>query len=351
MNSVVKNPLDQVCPVSVEELGSDVHCHTLQAGRPPLFIEPCNDALRDRTTFRAWSARIRPVLDRLIVEHGGIVLRGFPIEETADFGNLAELFPAFSSGYAGGVAPRSTISGRVMEATRLAAPVRLTLHSEMAYMRDYPKRIAFFCRRASPVGGETIIGDMRTLVDELPAELVSKIERLGIRTTRNYGAKSDQLEQSVEIMESIGWNVAFGTDDPQKVEALCAERGLEPLWNDNGTLTVFNRTDPFVIHPQTGRRLYRSILHVYRADKRPEGENTELYEAIRKTQQHPSGTFLGNGGELSGQEVEAFEAIIDRHTHCWPWRNGDVMILDNLQVWHGRNPYEGPRDVQVALLD
>ncbi|MNE90965.1 Taurine catabolism dioxygenase TauD, TfdA family [compost metagenome] len=114
---------------------------------------------------------------------------------------------------------------------------------------------------------------------------------------------------------------------------------------------MFNRTEPFVIHPQTGRRLYRALLHVYRADKRPEGENTELYEAIRKTQRHPSGTFLGNGEELSVQEVEAFEAIIDRHTLCWPWRNGDVMILDNLQVWHGRNPYEGPRDVQVALLD
>jgi alpha-ketoglutarate-dependent taurine dioxygenase len=44
-------------------------------------------------------------------------------------------------------------------------------------------------------------------------------------------------------------------------------------------------------------------------------------------------------------------ACIDKATFSWPWRNGDVMILDNLQVWHGRNPYQGPRDVQVALLD
>jgi hypothetical protein len=25
--------------------------------------------------------------------------------------------------------------------------------------------------------------------------------------------------------------------------------------------------------------------------------------------------------------------------------------VDNLQVWHGRNPYEGERETQVALLN
>lgn len=29
---------------------------------------------------------------------------------------------------------------------------------------------------------------------------------------------------------------------------------------------------------------------------------------------------------------------------------GDIMLVDNLLMAHGRMPYEGSRDVQVALL-
>lgn len=334
----------------VHDLGEHVKCHVLATGRPPLFIEPNGDILRSIDGFQQWFAKVRPQIDALIVEHGGIVLRNFPVSETENFRTLVEHFPQFSGGYAGGVAPRSQISGRVMESTRLAAPVKLPLHSEMAYMRDYPNRIAFYCHKAAKVGGETIIGDMRTLVDELPADLVDKVERLGVKTTRNYGPKSGGLDQAVPVMDAIGWNVAFGTDDKGAVEALCAERDLEPLWNENGSMTLFNRTEPFVIHPETGKRLYRSVLHVYRADRRPDGVDVELYEQTRKSQTYPTGTSLGNGEGLTPEEIEAFETIIDKYTYAWPWQDGDVMILDNLQVWHGRNPYEGARDVQVALL-
>lgn len=351
MNQTAAFQPEAAWPVSVEDLGDRADCYTLGKGRPPLFIERRDDVLADRSEFQRWSERLRPVLDDLIVAHGGIVLRGFPFEETADFRRFTELFPAFSGGYAGGVAPRSQISGGVMEATRLAPAVRLALHSEMAYMRDYPKRVAFYSHRTAPVGGETIIGDMRSLVDELPGDLVARIGELGVTTTRNYGPKSEAMDGVVEVMDSIGWNIAFGTDSREEVEALCADRGLETLWNENGSLTLFNRTEPFVVHPKTGNRLYRSVLHAFIADKRPDGADNAAYDAVRRTQKYPSGTALGDGQVLTSEEIGAFEAVIDKFTYFWPWQDGDVMLLDNLQVWHGRNPYEGARDVQVALLD
>ncbi|UIF85685.1 TauD/TfdA family dioxygenase [Cupriavidus sp. UYPR2.512] len=53
----------------------------------------------------------------------------------------------------------------------------------------------------------------------------------------------------------------------------------------------------------------------------------------------------------SAQMPASADQLCDQTTYSWPWRDGDVMVLDNLQVWHGRNPYQGTRDVQVALLD
>jgi hypothetical protein len=185
----------------------------------------------------------------------------------------------------------------------------------------------------------------------LPASVVEKLERHGVRTTRNYAPKVEGPEQAMQSLDQVSWNAAFGTDDPAVVEALCAERGLEPLWNENGGLTLFNRTEPFVVHPETGKKLYRASLHIYSPKLIVEGASQKAVEQSRCGQTHPTGTFFGDGGTLTDEEFRQLMACIDKATFSWPWRNGDIMILDNLQVWHGRNPYEGPRDVQVALLD
>lgn len=330
--------------IDVPALGADVQCHELAPNRPPLFIEPRGAALRDRSSFRTWLNAVRPVLDDLIVTHGGIVLRGFPIVDTADFADFIEGFPPFEGGYAGGRAPRATVSGRVMEATRLSSVVRLALHSEMAYRRDYPGRVAFFSRKTAPVGGETLIGDIRNLVDEMDPVLVRKIETLGTRTAINFGPKATDQSASYGHMDQRGWNHAFETDNPEKVEAICAERGLQPIWNDDGSLTVLNVLDPFVCHPRTGKKLYRSILHM-----KPQAEQG-LDMEISKTKKTPTGATLGDGNRLTAEEMAHIDALCDKVTYAWPWRDGDLMMLDNLQVWHGRNPYEGKRDVQVALL-
>ncbi|MGO4813669.1 TauD/TfdA family dioxygenase [Cupriavidus sp. 2MCAB6] len=335
-------PLD---PHLIDALGKDVQCHELQTGRPPLFIEPKGGELLDRAQFRAWTRRVKPVLEQLITKHGGIVLRGFPTPETDDFADIVNQYPPFEDGYVGGRAPRTQISGKVMEATRLEASAGLGVHSEMAYRRHYPKRIAFFSRVTAPVGGATTIADARNFAYDMAPELVAKITELGIRSALSYGPKSAAVEKSYADMDRHGWNHAFNTEDPAEVEALCAARGLEPLWHDDGSLTVFTTLEPFMCHPVTGKKLYRSGLH------RSHTATLVLSTDIRKNQKYPTGMFLGKEQRLEPAEVDHINAICDKATLRWQWRDGDVMILDNLQVWHGRDAYEGPRDVQVALLD
>jgi alpha-ketoglutarate-dependent taurine dioxygenase len=335
----------------VPELGELVKCQAFEAGTPPLFIEPASDALENRETFLQWMKDRRSILDELICEYGGVVLRGFPISETAHFAALMQLFPNFHGDYKGGVAPRMQIAGQVMEATRLDCAVRLRLHSEMAYLSDYPLRIAFFSKKTADVGGETIIGDVRGLLESLPQQLRNKLEEHGIMTVRNYAPRTEALDAAVPHMDLRGWNLAFETDEPAEVEKICRAKGLDALWNEDDSLTVMNRTKAAVVHPKTGQILYRSNLHSYNTVTVGEGLDAELVKRIRASQKHPTGTFLGNGEALKIEEVQHFERFLNQRTRAWPWLDGDVMILDNLQTWHGRNPYQGSRDVQVAMLD
>lgn len=335
---------------NVADLGGGVTCFAFEAGGPPLFIEPVSGNLDTEAAFLAWVERCRPVLDDLICEYGGIVLRGFPVRDTEGFGALMACFPRFDGDYKGGVAPRKRIAGQVMEATRLDSAVLLRLHSEMAYLKNYPARIAFFSRKTADVGGETIIADVRGLLESLPAGLRRKIEQRGIMTVRNYAPRSDTLDASVPHMDLRGWNLAFETEDPAEVEKICQAKGLEPFWNEDSSLTVVNRTDASVVHPRTGVRLYRSNLHSYNSVTASQGMDQNLVRELRARQTHPTGTYLGDGEPLTLDEVHCFERFLNERTRAWTWRDGDVMILDNLETWHGRNPYQGSRDVQVAML-
>jgi len=44
---------------------------------------------------------------------------------------------------------------------------------------------------------------------------------------------------------------------------------------------------------------------------------------------------------------EAFEA----ETVVFRWETGDVLLLDNMLVAHGRRPFKGDRKIVAALLD
>ncbi|MEZ5688301.1 MAG: TauD/TfdA family dioxygenase [Caenibius sp.] len=332
-----------------QSLGDKVTCRAEGDDRPPLFIEARPGAFAEPGDVVQWVRDHRDALDALILKHGGIVLRGFPLVASEDFGAVTECFPAYSGNYQGGAAARRSVAKGVYEATQRTGDQTIPIHQEMFYLHDYPARIAFFARKVAEEGGETIIADMRKVTAAMPAGIRDKLETLGIENIRNFAAKTGSKEQN-RLMDKRGWDFAFYTESEKEVEEVCARQQLRPHWHDDGSLTVFNLEDAFVAHPQTGETVYRGgvhIAHFFRGSY----DNTGQAAALREQQEYPSGAFLGDGNELPEDEDKAFQQVVDRFTYSWKWRDGDVMILDNLLTGHGRNPFSGDRATEVALLD
>ena len=43
--------------------------------------------------------------------------------------------------------------------------------------------------------------------------------------------------------------------------------------------------------------------------------------------------------------------VYETNTVRQPWQAGDVMLVDNVRTAHSREPFEGPREVLVAMAD
>jgi hypothetical protein len=58
----------------------------------------------------------------------------------------------------------------------------------------------------------------------------------------------------------------------------------------------------------------------------------------------------GDGAPLDPQGVQAAVEIADELTFDVPWRNGDVVLVDNYLAMHGRRSFQGQRKVLASLV-
>jgi alpha-ketoglutarate-dependent taurine dioxygenase len=333
--------------------GSDVRASTPYWDSPPLFVEPLGRHMTESIDiFLEWLASHRQALEAALIDFGAVVFRGFPVRQTEDFERIIDQFPPHSMGYSGGAALRKAIKGRVMEATRISQSFHIQLHQEMSYLPNNPRLIAFFCRIAPQTGGATVIADMRRVTALLPPDLMQRFIDKGVRYTRNLLSPEARDERTNPVFCHNNWAANFGTDDRATVEQACRERGLTFNWRSDGSLDLHNYRPAVTQHPITNETIYFNQAHV-QIDRRHAYGDEAYARMLRAYGDLPRAfdSSLGDGSPLSDDDLDRIYEALGAATVAFPWRAGDVMFVENKLTSHGREPFTGERDVQVALID
>lgn len=58
---------------------------------------------------------------------------------------------------------------------------------------------------------------------------------------------------------------------------------------------------------------------------------------------------FGDGTPLPAQAVQTCLRIMEEESVAIPWRQGDVLVLDNIAVQHSRRSFKPPRRVLASL--
>jgi hypothetical protein len=318
----------------------------------PLFIQPADPQLsEDFAAFRAWFRDSEGAIDALLSEVGALVFRGFPVASTEDFGAAIGHYSEPSFGYIAGSAPRRPLAGKVFEATSAPSTMRIYLHQEMAYLPNFPNRLAFFCRMPSVTQGETLIGDMRRITAEMDPDVSRRVDEHGVLYTRNLRDRRRSTGDAYFDAVHRTWQEAFATEDPDKPLRDASGMGLGAEWLDDGSLSLTYRGAGFCNHPKTGERLWFNQLTTQLLGP----HNTENFDRyIRQygaTGRYPYMAAFGDGTPITPEIAQTVTDTLRRCEVVFPWSSGDMMLIDNFRVAHGRNSFTGRRDVQVALLN
>ena len=306
---------------------------SLQPGKPPIVqVEAPAGAV-------PWAAEHRDALRTVVNEHGSALVRGLRLRDTTEvagvFGRLANGLMAEREAFA----PRAVYSDGVYSSTKWPANQQMCMHHELSYTLEFPGLMMFACLSAPTQGGATTVSDSPTVLDALPADLVARFAQEGWLLTRNY---NDEIGAS--------YAEAFGTEDRAAVENYCQANAIEFEWQPDGGLRTRQRRYAVVRHPVTGQRCWFNqvaFLNEWTLDPEVREFLIEMYgeDAL------PFNTRFGHGDAIGEDVVEELNRVYTAHTMREPWQAGDLMLVDNIRCAHSREPFDGPREVLVALAD
>jgi hypothetical protein len=63
----------------------------------------------------------------------------------------------------------------------------------------------------------------------------------------------------------------------------------------------------------------------------------------------PRSAYFGNGSPIPDSDIDPVREAYRTSEVAFPWRQGDALLLDNMLITHGRNPYHALRRILAVL--
>jgi alpha-ketoglutarate-dependent taurine dioxygenase len=289
----------------------------------------------------AWVSANRQHVEDDLLRYGAVLLRDFRVDSIEQFEQCALVFTSDLLNYVEGSSPRTMLADKVYTSTEYPPEYFISLHNELSYAHKWPGKLFFHCVQPAESGGETPIADGRRVLRLLPPELVDRFERKGVRYLRN-------MHQ--QLGAGMSWSTVFETTDRAFIEDYCREGDISFEWRPDGGLRTSQVRPGVIRHPRTGERVWFN-----QADQwHPSNLGDELaiaMGAVTDVDDLPLNAQYGDGSPIAAEDLQRVREAFHEAAVLFPWQTGDVLVIDNTMVSHGRSPFTGSRRVVVTMGD
>jgi alpha-ketoglutarate-dependent taurine dioxygenase len=291
----------------------------------------------EQTALEEWASSRREWIGEALQEHGALLLRGFSIASVPRFREASEALLVHRLDYIYRSTPRTSMDQGVYTATEYLAHLAIPMHCECAYQRDWPMKLVFGCLQPATTGGETPLARTARVTDRIDPLIVQMFRDRGVLYVRNYGQGVD-----------LPWENVFQTTSRAEVDAYCRREGIDVEWLPDDRLRTRQVCQGVARHPRTGQTLFFNQAHLFHISSVDEETRSSMLDLFDEADL-PRNAFFGDGSRIDEPILENIRAAFAAESVAFQWEQGDVLLVDNMLVAHGRRPFTGPRQVLVSM--
>ena len=305
----------------------------------PMFGRPSDDSLTLLTGPTPRGSLVSSAHTALtqLAKLGAVLFRGFDVQSRASFERTVTAVTPKLRRYDYASTPRTHEGGGIYTSTEYPSDQTIPLHNEMSYSRAWPMVLWFVCLEPAREGGATPLADAHDVYTRIDPAIRRRFESHNVLYVRNYGTGLD-----------LSWEAAFGTHDRTRVEAYCREQGMAFEWKSEGVLKTWQVCQGVATHPVNGLSLWFNQAHLFHISALEANTRAALLEVMAEDDL-PRNAYYGDGGVLENSVMEEVRAAYTAAQVHFDWHRGDLLLVDNMQVAHGREPFRGSRRVLVAM--
>ncbi len=311
-----------------------INTRTLVAGKPfPLLVESREPGL---DAF-AWAEKNQEQIIQWLETHGGILFRGFNLPTPVDFEKFCQaMYPELYGQY--GDLPKRGLGKKIYKSTPYPNNQMIMYHNESSHQYRWPRRQWFYCEIPAQSGGATPIVDCREMYLKLPEDIRDKLEQKKLCYTRNF---SDL---------DVSWQHFFKTEDRSEVEKICREGNITFEWYGEDNLKISEICPAVIKHPVTGVMSFFNQIQLHHYSFLEASVREHLLRAGGE-EQLPRNVYYGDGEPLEQSVIDLISELYEECAVRFDWQHGDVVMVDNMLAAHARDPFEGKRQMAVAMGD
>lgn len=300
----------------------------------PLVISPVAPAV----DLADWAASNQTFVQNHLAHSGAILFRGFHVSVAAEFERFAQTLCRDLLDD-NGEHQRTSVSRHVYTPVSYPAEQQLLWHNENSFNQQWPTKIWFCCVKPAQTGGETPVVDSRKVYEGIATEIRERFVKRGVKYVRNYG-----------VGPGLDWQAVFQTNDKREVEKHCHEADMQWEWRDDNVLRTSCVRPAILRHPQTGDISWFNQAQHWHLSCLDQATRESLHQLFPE-EDMPRQCYYGDGSRIEDWEMAEILRTYGKLEMSFAWEPGDILMLDNLLVAHGRNRYQGERKLLVAMGD
>ncbi|MBD0254770.1 MAG: TauD/TfdA family dioxygenase [Cytophagales bacterium] len=305
-----------------------------EGGTSPVVLTPKTE----RVALGEWLPGNKSFLTGKLHQAGALLFRNFNLNSLEDFRNFGTSLGCQFMEYEHRSSPRSEMATNIYTSTDYPPAYAIKMHTEQSYSDDWPTKLLFYCVQPPGAGGQTPIADCRGLLQRLNPATVQQFEQKGVMYVRNLTGRPEL---------GLTWQEVFQTDDPQRVVQECRRTNIHYQWGDDQRLRLQWVRPALRLHPHTGERVWFNHAYFFHALSYPD----LVLEMVNGEDELPFCTYYGDGTRIEESVIREIEAAYQQSVIEFDWQKGDVLVVDNMLMAHGRKPFEGARKIAVLMVD